>query len=981
MEKWYSADSEHLPQNSVKNIFKDQYGFIWIATENGIVRYDGYNFKTFNSKKVKTNSSRIFNFFGFISTDSIFAMTDDIDDFLLINRRDLIKISSDSVNIKNQELFTCSYFKNLNKAGELQIEHTKLFNEKGDFYLIEENQIYLFSKKNVLLKKFEHNFSPENYYFFQENNLVYLDETGNYSIFNYKKEIKGKITLDKNTGIHVNPINKQVFIYSENEISILEFRNNQIRKSVLYTSKTKFDFSIFSLYYEEESRKLFVGTTNKGLCILSKKNFNILSNPDGFDTNYYALEQIDNNTFLTARGELFSVTKFITDLKLNPTRDQQTIAIDHNKDIWLKSSTLLIKFLKKYNYKQHQYYDFDINISTIYYSKNSNTIWVGLKENAHKKYIASINPDKETIAPVFINQINEEINFINEFKENLLLNSSKSLFFYSKKTNKIKRIETLENEIRSTYVSKDNRIWVCTYNNGFSLFENNSFYKIPIDKELFLISSHSIQEDSYGYFWIPTNNGLIQVKESDILNYLKTKKEIYFYHYDKSDGLLTNEFNGGCQPNSIKFENGFIVFPSLNGIISFNSLYTKRLMPLNNFYINEANLDGENYSFNNTITIDRTINRISFQIDFAYLGNHKNVDFETKLVLNDEEENSKWLNLPNDRKLNYTNLPPGNHTLYVKNINGYTSENNIKKILIVVPYYFYEKLWFKLFVIIIISLVLFFLIRLRYNFIKNKNIELEKIVNKRTKELHLSIENLILAKKNLDDKIELQKKLIGTISHDIKSPLKFLTIGINKIAIDIENNNNDDLEKISKSLKKSSVSLLNFVDNLIEYSKIVLDNSIISTDFKNADDILHEIISLYTEIANSKNIELIYTNKSNTPILVNEKLTKIMISNLLDNAIKNTLNGKIEITLKLKSNKIYFTISDTGAGISQKTKDFYMNLFKFPNKSRFSFQENSLGLYMLIEIIHLLDGDFKIENNHPHGTIISFVIDSRTDMS
>lgn len=64
IEKWYSADSEHLPQNSVKNIVEDKFGFIWIATENGIVRFDGENFKNFNINNLKIKSNRIYNLFG-----------------------------------------------------------------------------------------------------------------------------------------------------------------------------------------------------------------------------------------------------------------------------------------------------------------------------------------------------------------------------------------------------------------------------------------------------------------------------------------------------------------------------------------------------------------------------------------------------------------------------------------------------------------------------------------------------------------------------------------------------------------------------------------------------------------------------------------------------------------------------------------------------------------------------------------------------
>ncbi|WP_094486272.1 two-component regulator propeller domain-containing protein [Flavobacterium aurantiibacter] len=43
-------DEAGLPQNSIKSIVPDKYGFLWLTTENGLVRYDGQEFKTFNSE-------------------------------------------------------------------------------------------------------------------------------------------------------------------------------------------------------------------------------------------------------------------------------------------------------------------------------------------------------------------------------------------------------------------------------------------------------------------------------------------------------------------------------------------------------------------------------------------------------------------------------------------------------------------------------------------------------------------------------------------------------------------------------------------------------------------------------------------------------------------------------------------------------------------------------------------------------------------
>ena len=89
---WYSADTNHLPQNSVKSITPDKYGFLWLSTENGIVRYDGQNFKTYNGENVKNltgNRMRFFN--GSIHKDSIIIINEK-GETLLIHERSVKRI-------------------------------------------------------------------------------------------------------------------------------------------------------------------------------------------------------------------------------------------------------------------------------------------------------------------------------------------------------------------------------------------------------------------------------------------------------------------------------------------------------------------------------------------------------------------------------------------------------------------------------------------------------------------------------------------------------------------------------------------------------------------------------------------------------------------------------------------------------------------------------------------------------------------------
>ena len=62
--RWYTSDNNELPQNSIKAIVKDKHNFIWMTTENGIVKYDGNSFQVFNSVTTELNECRFSEILG-----------------------------------------------------------------------------------------------------------------------------------------------------------------------------------------------------------------------------------------------------------------------------------------------------------------------------------------------------------------------------------------------------------------------------------------------------------------------------------------------------------------------------------------------------------------------------------------------------------------------------------------------------------------------------------------------------------------------------------------------------------------------------------------------------------------------------------------------------------------------------------------------------------------------------------------------------
>ncbi|MEF9478677.1 hypothetical protein OWR28_14110 [Chryseobacterium sp. 1B4] len=81
---WYNIDNG-LPQSSAKAIVKDKYGFIWISTENGLVRYDGSSFITFNNFRV--NNLHFGEFIGDPLLDSITVLNNFQENKIIIKNR------------------------------------------------------------------------------------------------------------------------------------------------------------------------------------------------------------------------------------------------------------------------------------------------------------------------------------------------------------------------------------------------------------------------------------------------------------------------------------------------------------------------------------------------------------------------------------------------------------------------------------------------------------------------------------------------------------------------------------------------------------------------------------------------------------------------------------------------------------------------------------------------------------------------------
>ena len=398
----------------------------------------------------------------------------------------------------------------------------------------------------------------------------------------------------------------------------------------------------------------------------------------------------------------------------------------------------------------------------------------------------------------------------------------------------------------------------------------------------------------------------------------------------------------------------------MNGNVLFNSMNVVPKLPANTIFFEQVKVDDKVFEIiDNNITINQGFERLVIYIQSPYYGNAYNSNIEVKF---DGPISQKWRSLK-DNYISFTTLPPGTYTLTARKLVGFNSQYKYQKLNITIPKLFYQTYLFYFLLLVLSILILFYAIKLRTQYIRRKNVLLQNKIAEQTFQLKSTVETLKKTTASLQSEIANHKKLIGTITHDIKSPLRFLTITGKHL---YNNRNNIDAIKDDiENVYSSSNQLYNFVDNLMEYTK-VSDYENYSEPY-NISKLIDEKIKIFLNIASSKKTSIVNQVDKNEICTINKQLLSIIIHNLLDNAVKNTTSGKITFSLMKNLDEMIIIVEDSGTGMSNDLVQFYNNRKFLEIKNQ---KDIGMGIQMISELLDVIKGEMKIESTVNRGTKI-----------
>jgi two-component system, OmpR family, sensor histidine kinase VicK len=231
--------------------------------------------------------------------------------------------------------------------------------------------------------------------------------------------------------------------------------------------------------------------------------------------------------------------------------------------------------------------------------------------------------------------------------------------------------------------------------------------------------------------------------------------------------------------------------------------------------------------------------------------------------------------------------------------------------------------------------------------------------------------------KKLKESEELQKDFVHIAAHELKNPIQPI-LGLSSLLMKYKpTTGENEFHNIVKTINRNAKKLIQLTNDILDITKIDTNNLNLNKELFNLGDLISDIIEDYNNQLDNENVKLIskfiYSNKivgkkgeegeqnkNNIRIFADRARINQVISNLLNNAIKFTDKGFIDIIIEKKyaENKVNISVKDTGCGIDQI---IFPKLFsKFATKSKGG---TGLGLYISKNIIEAHDGQIYANNN------------------